>query len=156
MLDSKMGVDLDLNMACAGAGAAQIAGIAATVAAPYLADAELVTLTLGGNDISWTTFLEACIGGTDAQCAGATALVGGEISTVSAKVAYALNVIREKAPGAKIVVLGYPYFFDGTSPNPLLTPAEVATSRELTAGLNSAIKAGTATVDNAVYVDVTK
>src|SRR5688500_2816979 len=36
-------------------------------------DTDLVTISIGGNDVGWSTAVGACLGGSDTQCAGALA-----------------------------------------------------------------------------------
>jgi len=74
----------------------------------------LVTITIGGNDVSFGDVFSACVRGTSAACGAAissaqqairTALPG-DLDAVYAK-------IRTNAPRARVIVLGYPRLFSG-------------------------------------------
>jgi len=109
-LDGRQRVRLDDFVACAGATTASL--VTGGQLAALDAGTDLVTLTIGGNDVGWSTAVVACLGGSDAQCAGAVAVVDARITgelpalldTVYAQVAAA-------APHARVVVTGYPRLF---------------------------------------------
>jgi lysophospholipase L1-like esterase len=109
-LDGRQRIALDDFVACAGATTVSV--VTGGQLAALDGDTDLVTLTVGGNDIGWSSAVTACLGGTDAQCAGAAALVTGRITnqlpglldTVYTKVAAA-------APAAHVAVTGYPRLF---------------------------------------------
>jgi len=69
-----------------------------------------VTVTVGGNDVGWNTTLQQCILGTDATCKTSVeqAVTKAE-STLPAALDDLYKSIREKAPNAKVFVLGYPH-----------------------------------------------
>lgn len=49
-------------------------------------------LSIGGNDIGWSQSVTACLGGTDAQCAGAAARHGFDFVDVTDRfVGYGVN-----------------------------------------------------------------
>ncbi len=74
-LDGRKHIALDDFVACAGATTTSLVSGGQLTALD--ADTELVTLTIGGNDIGWSSVVGACLVGTDAQCAGALrSLVG--------------------------------------------------------------------------------
>ncbi|GLY15688.1 SGNH/GDSL hydrolase family protein [Kineosporia rhizophila] len=74
---------------------------------------KLVTLTVGGNDAGFRATLNACLGGTDAQCQGAAALATNYASTTLVDDLKALlGEIKGKAPNARVIVLGYPHLVD--------------------------------------------
>ncbi len=74
---------------------------------------KLVTLTVGGNDVGFRTTVDACLGGTDAQCQGAAALaVNYANTTLIGDLTTLYGEIRAKAPNARLVVLGYPHLVD--------------------------------------------
>ncbi|PXW34133.1 UNVERIFIED_CONTAM: lysophospholipase L1-like esterase [Williamsia faeni] len=109
-LDGRQQIALDDFVACAGATTVSLVTGGQLTALD--ADTDLVTLTIGGNDIGWSSAVTACLGGTDVQCTGATELVRaritnqlpGLLTTVYAQVAAA-------APNAHVVVTGYPRLF---------------------------------------------
>ncbi|MFH8625957.1 SGNH/GDSL hydrolase family protein [Streptomyces vietnamensis] len=112
------------DVTCSGATTAAMTARQVT-AAPQL-DAvnrrtDLVTLTIGGNDIRFTTVLGTCakLSATDptgAPCrdhlAGSgTDRVTESIAATAPKVAEVIRGIHRRAPHAKVVVVGYPDTF---------------------------------------------
>ena len=67
-LDGRQRLRLDDFVACAGATTTSL--VTGGQLAALDADTDLVTLTIGGNDIGWSSAVAACLGGTDAQCTG--------------------------------------------------------------------------------------
>src|SRR6188768_1328816 len=63
-LDGRQRIQLDDFAACAGATTTSL--VAGGQLAALDADTDLVTLTIGGNDIGWSSAVVACLGGTDA------------------------------------------------------------------------------------------
>ena len=69
-----------------------------------------VTVTVGGNDAGWSASLQQCMLGTDATCkASVEQAVAKAESTLPAALDDLYASIREKAPNAKVFVLGYPH-----------------------------------------------
>lgn len=154
-LDSKKRVDLLANAACSGATTTDITAIVGHLPAPMLQDAELITLTLGGNDLSWIPFLTACLSGDPTNCAIASGTIQTELASLAPKVAQTLATIRVQAPNAKIVVLGYPNLLDGNNPATPIPAELVASMKQATRTLNQILGSVTKQVPNAVFVDVT-
>ena len=73
----------------------------------------LVSLTIGGNDVGFENVMITCVLGTDSACvnainnaeAQARSQLPGSLSTL-------FNDISARAPGARVVVTGYPEFYD--------------------------------------------
>jgi hypothetical protein len=81
---------------------------------PYLnATTNLVTMTIGGNDIGFANLIEQC---TLSDCTSAlvntTANLG---STLGPALDTAFNDVRHAAPNATVIVLGYPRVFSTSS-----------------------------------------
>lgn len=80
-------------------------------------DTDLVTVTIGGNDIGFTSILETCAElsltdpfGNPCQqhyTAGGTDQLAAEVAATAPKVAAVLAGIRDRAPHARVVVVGY-------------------------------------------------
>jgi lysophospholipase L1-like esterase len=80
-------------------------------------DTDLVTLTIGGNDLGFTSILETCAAESltnpfghpcrDHYTSGGTDQLAAQIDAIAPKVASVLAGIRQRAPQAKIVVVGY-------------------------------------------------
>ena len=123
-LADKATVHLDHFVACSGATTATLVSGGQIDALDRHTD--LVTVTIGGNDIGWTSALGACLGGTDAQCRTAitadrrtvTDVLPGRLDRVYARIAAA-------APHATVLVVGYPHLFSPTHRDYFLaSPAE--------------------------------
>lgn len=107
-LDGRKQIELDDFVACSGARTADLA-----LQLPALdADTDLVTLTIGGNDIMWAQAVGACLALDDAVCAQALA---GSTSLIQTALPPALDAafasIEVAAPEAHVVVTGYPHLF---------------------------------------------
>jgi lysophospholipase L1-like esterase len=72
----------------------------------------LVSITIGGNDAGFTTVLTNCITQSDSGCR--TSVTNAENvarGTLPGLLDNTYNAIRARAPGASVVVLGYPRFY---------------------------------------------
>ncbi len=108
-IDGRMGIDLDDFAACAGA---TTGSLRATQIVALDEDTDLVTVSIGGNDIGWGSVVGACVVGGDAQCAGALSLTTGVIEGVLPGLLDATySQIAAAAPDAHVVVTGYPRLF---------------------------------------------
>ncbi|OFE17514.1 triacylglycerol lipase [Humibacillus sp. DSM 29435] len=109
-LNGRMRVHLDNFVACA------VATTTTLVTGGQLdaldSDTDLVTLTIGGNDIGWSSAVVACLGGTDPDCAAAVATTRSNITTkLPALLDSVYRQVAEHAPNARVVVTGYPRLF---------------------------------------------
>ncbi|HRA27899.1 SGNH/GDSL hydrolase family protein [Ornithinibacter sp.] len=108
-IDGRMRIDLDDFAACAGA---TTTSMLASQMGALDADTDLVTVSIGGNDIGWGTVVGACVAAGDAPCAGALAATTGVITTALPAVLDATYAqIAAAAPDAHVVVTGYPRLF---------------------------------------------
>ncbi|ELT45736.1 SGNH/GDSL hydrolase family protein [Arthrobacter nitrophenolicus] len=170
-LTAKTGrVNLLVNAACSGAeltgGPTSVASQLsdpATLAA--LAEAELVSITAGANDLGFAQIIGICATLSPTDCRNAVNAATSEESLFALTLALAetYQAIQAAAPDATIIVLGYPLLFDTTDP-PVALPIPL-TSQELinlgTLAINGAIEDAVDLANdeydtNAVYVDVTK
>lgn len=109
-LDGRVKIDLDDFVACAGATTASL--VAGGQLNALDDDTDLVTISIGGNDIGWSTAVVACLGGTDAQCAGGLAATSGRVTTVLPGLLDSVySQVSARAPEAHVVVTGYPRLF---------------------------------------------
>ncbi|MFF5499835.1 SGNH/GDSL hydrolase family protein [Streptomyces aquilus] len=113
------------DVGCAGATtedmtASQTEGVPAQLDA-LNRGTDLVTVTVGGNDIGFSTVLGTCAHLTSGNPAGAPCQayfagsgadqITGAISATGPKVAQVLRGIHRRAPHARVVVVGYPDLF---------------------------------------------
>ncbi|NMH99394.1 SGNH/GDSL hydrolase family protein [Pseudonocardia acidicola] len=90
------------------------------------ADADLVTLTIGGNDIGFASIIQECatrsprepLGAAcrDFYTAGGTDELAARIEATAPKVAAALAEITERAPHARTLLVGYPALLPDSGP----------------------------------------
>ena len=108
-IDGRMRIDLDDFAACAGATTDQLE--AGQISA-LDADTDLVTVSIGGNDILWGDAVGACLMLDDAQCAGALGATTGAIQLLLPALLHdTYSKIHAAAPHAHVVVTGYPRLF---------------------------------------------
>lgn len=153
-IDGRMRIDLDDFAACAGA---TTASLNATQLTALDAETDLVTVSVGGNDIGWGLVVGACVVGGDAQCAGAVAQATGVIQNVLPVLLDATYAqIAAAAPDAHVVVTGYPRLFSPEFGDYVqASPAEQQAMNDGADLLNSVI-AERAAVHGFQFVDVTK
>ncbi|MFJ3672511.1 SGNH/GDSL hydrolase family protein [Streptomyces sp. NPDC090106] len=113
------------DVSCAGATTEDMTAAQSDGVAPQL-DAldrgtDLVTLTIGGNDIGFSTVLGTCAQLTSGDPAGTpcqshftatgTDRITDAVAQTGPKVAQVLRGIHKRAPHARVVVVGYPDLF---------------------------------------------
>jgi lysophospholipase L1-like esterase len=91
-----LGLALD-DRTCAGATAADARAAVDGIAV----DAELVTITVGGNDIDYTATAEACVAG---DCERPTI----DTEALRRSLASLVDAVRARAPDARVVLVTYP------------------------------------------------
>jgi lysophospholipase L1-like esterase len=98
-------------LACSGAAAPDVT-LRQALRVP--GDADLVTVTLGGNDAGFSFVLRTCTTVTSDDLCIAAIRVGqaAAVTTAPAGLAAALAVVKRRAPHARLVVLGYPRLFE--------------------------------------------
>jgi lysophospholipase L1-like esterase len=149
------------NFACSGATTTAVSAVVTAAAynratAPYLANASVITVTVGGNDID--------AGAAAVQCAASistafckAALVNSlavKLPQLPGKIKAMVAVIKKNAPRARIVLTGYPRLFTA---NALMTEEQKTTVRTLNSAadlLNGTI-ALSALANRVKYVSVT-
>ncbi|MCX5046343.1 SGNH/GDSL hydrolase family protein [Aldersonia sp. NBC_00410] len=155
-LNGRQQIKLDNFVACAGATTTSLVTDGQLNA--LNADTDLVTLTIGGNDIGWSGAVGACLGGTDAQCAGAIAKARERITTqLPGLLRTVYDQVAAAAPNAHVAVTGYPELFSPENGAYLgASPAEQVALNDGADLLNDTI-AGVAAKTRPVFqfVDVT-
>lgn len=163
LLDALNRVDLDTDATCAGATALttpadtpvdlpeQITG--AVAQGKLTSRTDVVTVTIGGNDVQFGTVVAACAGPQlPATCAPAIEQASAYAQTVLApQLAAEFARITAAAPRATLVVTGYPHLFETVAAGPLSAEA-VALFNQGTDALNAVI-AGQVP-ENGEFVDV--
>jgi lysophospholipase L1-like esterase len=73
----------------------------------------LVSITIGGNDIGFSSVMETCLLESTSSCESAVAAAEAKVaSPLPANLDTTLQTIRKDAPSARIVVLDYPDLYD--------------------------------------------
>jgi len=99
-----------VSVACAGATTSDV--ITGQVSA-LSAATTLVSITIGGNDAGFSGVMETCVLRSTSTCLSAVATAEAYVTTqLPARLASTLQAIRQRAPSARIVVLGYPDLYD--------------------------------------------
>ncbi|MFJ2952744.1 SGNH/GDSL hydrolase family protein [Streptomyces sp. NPDC087226] len=116
---------------------------------------DLVTVSIGGNDVGFTTVLGTCARLAATDPAGTpcrTHFTGGgtdelqeAVAATGPRITQVLKEVRERAPRAKVVVVGYPSLFpdDGvgcTSPAVPFAAGDFAYLRDTTKALNTMLE----------------
>ena len=128
------------------------------------AETELVTVNIGGNDIGFSELAQNCVSilPFGSPCRDRYTRNGDQISArilaTEPKVDAVLDGIRDRSPGARVLVLNYSAIFphapsSGCWPRMPVTPRDVAWLRAKHEELN-AMLARQATANEAVLVDV--
>jgi lysophospholipase L1-like esterase len=155
LADASRWVRLVQNAACSGASGDDVVADQLKRLSP---DTDVVTLTVGGNNLDLPALVLAC---STSELACATALAQRQAlltqalfdpasSPLVADLAATIDAIQAKAPNATIYVTGYPLLFDPAFPDPALALAV----NSLTVMLNMVIE-NVAEAKGATYVDVT-
>jgi lysophospholipase L1-like esterase len=96
-------------VACAGATTADVASSQLPALSPATT---LVSLSVGGNDMGFGTIMSSCVLGSTTDCVNTVAQAEVEAQTVLPGLLDTLyGRIRAAAPQARVVVLGYPVFY---------------------------------------------
>lgn len=154
-LDGRMRIELDDFAACAGATTVSLVRDGQLNALDE--DTDLVTISIGGNDIGWSAAVVACLLGGDAQCAASLAMATDRITTdLPGLLDSVYTQVSASAPEAHVIVTGYPRLF---SPEyGAFLGASVSEQEAMNDGadLLNRVIAETAAAHGFQFVDVTK
>ncbi|WP_026338720.1 SGNH/GDSL hydrolase family protein [Nocardiopsis sp. CNS-639] len=98
------------DVTCGGAVAGDVLDNQVQALSP---DTDVVTITIGGNDIDLGGLVLTCLGGNQA-CSQKIEEFKAEQPTHMANVSAAYDAIKQEAPNAQVYVLGYPRLFETT------------------------------------------
>jgi lysophospholipase L1-like esterase len=95
--------------ACSGATTSTVKN---SQLAPLTSSTTLVSVTAGGNDVGFANVMQTCVLQSEATCVNAVNTAIGQINnTLPGSLSSLYAGIRGKAPQARVVVLGYPRFY---------------------------------------------
>lgn len=99
-----------ISVACSGATTASV--ISSQLSALSSATT-LVSITIGGNDVGFSSVMETCVLNSTSTCVSAITAAEGEVaSQLPGELDSVLSDIHSDARSARVVVLGYPEFYD--------------------------------------------
>jgi lysophospholipase L1-like esterase len=98
------------SVACSGATTSSV--ISGQLSALSTATT-LVSITVGGNDVGFTSVMETCVLESTSSCVSAVTTAEGEMtSQLPGELNSVLGDIKADAPNARVVVLDYPALYD--------------------------------------------
>ena len=140
LIAANTGLSLTLA-ACSGATTSDVLN---SQLAALPATTDYVTVSVGGNDLGFSSVLTACglpgwLGDCDAAIDRALLIMGNDLGS---RLDLVYGRINQRAPGARVAVTGYPKLFNGTDCNLLtfFTPNEMSRFNDATVKLNVLIK----------------
>jgi lysophospholipase L1-like esterase len=143
-----------VSVACAGATTADVI----TSQVPALsAGTTLVSITIGGNDAGFSSVMETCVLMSTSACLSAVAAAKAFVSTqLPARLTSTLQAIRQHAPNARIVLLGYPELYDLSKSSSCigLSSQDRAALNSGADMLDNALSAAAQGSQNTVFADV--
>ncbi|MEE1938973.1 SGNH/GDSL hydrolase family protein [Streptomyces sp. TRM 70361] len=174
-LEHIAGPDVEFkDVSCSGATTRDLWNTQSTASAPQLdaltGETDLVSVTIGGNDLGFTRVLQQCViaglgdrAGSpcrDQLTSGGTDRLETGIATLRDRIGSMLTDIDRRSPGARVALVGYPALFpaEGDSCDPSTVPlakGDVAYLDATTRKLNTML-AEEAREAGAVYVDAYK
>jgi lysophospholipase L1-like esterase len=99
-----------VSRACAGA---TTGSVISGQLSPLSSATTLVSITVGGNDVGFSSVMETCVLLPTSSCVGAIGHAEGEISAdLPGELDNVLAAIAADAPSARVVVLDYPDLYD--------------------------------------------
>lgn len=155
-LDAHPQVTVLVDAACSGLDSA---GIGAILDEPLVADAlsraDVVTLTIGGNDVPWAHAIVACSSfNTEEMCEVSLRQSAAGIEHAADAAGTTVARIGATSPG-RVVVLGYPHLLDPAPRGVPMAPERAGQLNVLTDELNAALRAAVE-AEGAAFVDVTE
>ena len=98
------------SVACSGATTADVLN---NQISALNSSTNLVSITIGGNDVGFSSVMQTCVLGSDSACLSAINTATAQAKSVlPGRLANTFSAIRNAAPGARVVVMGYPEFYD--------------------------------------------
>lgn len=153
-LDGRRRIELVGNAACAGATTSEVIDRQLVALG---ADTDLVTLTIGGNDIGWSRAITTCLAGSDLQCEVAIAAASEAIALqLPDQLEGVLTAVTEAAPEAHVVVTGYPHLFSPEYGDTSLLSVPAQEALNAGADLLNAVIQSAVHAHGGQYVDVTE
>lgn len=151
LIDGRMKIELDDLAACAGATASSLGSQLGALDATT----DIVSVTVGGNDVYWSTAIRACLGGSDTDCALALSYATSLITALPGVLNPVYASVSGAAPNAHVYVVGYPRIFSPEFGAYLGASAAEQRAMNAAADQLNAVIATTAAAHGFTFVDVT-
>ena len=98
------------SVACSGATTTDVLN---SQLSALSASTNLVSITIGGNDVGFSSVMQTCVLSSDSACLSAINTATAQATSIlPGKLATTFSAIRSAAPSARVVVMGYPEFYD--------------------------------------------
>jgi len=136
LLGRTVGIRLDVNAACSGATTRDVRRKQLGALGPSV---QLITLSVGGNDLNVAALPALCERQKSRACEKAVRASITALGGLSPKLADVYRAVEAAAPNARILVTGYPSFYDVPKPSDRDFATIVAVDAAVIA-LNDAIK----------------
>ncbi|WP_229400156.1 SGNH/GDSL hydrolase family protein [Micromonospora okii] len=137
--------------ACGGAVTADVIGGQVNALS---AGTTLVTITIGGNDAGFADVMTSCRFGSTSSCESAVAGAKTFATTeLPGRLDRTYAAIRNRAPNARLIVLGYPRLFETTSCGLLAMSSYKRTLLNEAADVLASVTAGRAAAAGATFAD---
>jgi lysophospholipase L1-like esterase len=126
--------------ACAGA---TVASVTSTQLSALTAATTLVSITVGGNDVGFTSVMTDCLLRGTATCISVVNAAEQQVrSSLDLQLMSLYRAITSRAPGATVIAVGYPSFYDLSS---------TRTCPGLSASARAKINEGAAVLDTVIH-----
>ncbi len=154
-LDAHPQATVLVDAACSGLDSAGISAVLdEAMVSDALSRADVVTLTIGGNDLAWVQTIVACSTfSSEDLCEVALRQTAARIGTAADAASDTLAQIATASPG-RVVVLGYPHLLDPQPRRLPISPGRALQLNRMTDQLNAALRHA-AEASGATFVDVT-
>jgi lysophospholipase L1-like esterase len=130
------GVDLITNAACSGATTADLLK---RQLPPLDANTDLVTVSIGGNDLGVAAIASDCAAGKSVPCRNGISSALSLLNVLPDRLDQVYTAVAKAAPNARIVVTGYAILYDASDPS-AKDFGVAAAINAATIGLNEVIK----------------
>ncbi|MFJ6196319.1 SGNH/GDSL hydrolase family protein [Micromonospora sp. NPDC092111] len=97
------------SVACSGATTTDVVNSQLSALA---SNTTLVSVTIGGNDVGFSSIMTTCVLQGETQCVAAVQAAENKArAELPGKLATVYNGIKSRAPSARVIVVGYPVFY---------------------------------------------
>jgi lysophospholipase L1-like esterase len=153
---SQLAAATGLSLTLAACSGATTADVLAEQVDSISDGTDYVTISVGGNDVGFRAVIRECaLPGWLGNCSATIQAGLDALGPLRDQLRLVYAEVERRAPGATVVVTGYPLMFNGTDCNPLtfFTQSEMAAINDGTVQLNDVIRAVAAEFPEFRFVD---